>query len=393
MSSTAIRTLREDGLRDFFESIYQFGLWRLAETKTVQGPITDRCIDEDHLSKTAERSINYGSTEQIRVSHPICTQNSDDFSELTGTYEVSRPSVYEINDAELLGPYALTLTENGEYIFANALDRTMGLSLTVLETAISKFPNRGYPEQQPIESAVSLVGPFVRTYFHWFVDYLPRLSGVEAYERATDEEPAVVYPKDPPSWLLDSLSLLVDEDRLIEWHEDRCRVGSLIVPSVRRSSSHQVFSTDALEWVRNKILEEVRPSSDGPNRIYISRDDAKERRVENETAVLDLLSEYGFQRFTLSELSFREQVRLFHGAEFIVAPHGSGLTNVLWAENSQVVELFGDLVPRMFFTMVSQLGHDYAAVFGEQVGPDIQIDATELRSTIECALHSRNLSH
>ena len=391
MSLTLIRTLREESLRDFLGSIYQFGVWRLAETETVQCSITDRCVDEDHLSKISNRSIRYGSPEQIHISEPICTHRSSDFFDHTGTYEIPEPSVYEVDNTKLVGPHALTLNKNGEYIFANASDRPMGLSIAVLETAISKLPERSYQEEQSIGSAVSLVGPFVRNYFHWLVDYLPRLSGVEAYERVTDKKPTVIHPKDPPSWLLDSLSLLIEEDQLSEWHENQSHVESLIVPSVRRgaaNSSNQVLSTDALEWVRKEIINGIQPSSEGPNRIYISRNDAKERRVQNESAVVDLLSEYGFQPFTLSELSFREQVRLFYDADCIVSPHGSGLTNMLWTEESQIIELFGDLVPRMYFTMAGQLGHEYAAVLGEQIGPDIQIDTTELRSTIECVLSS-----
>jgi hypothetical protein len=389
VSSTPIRTLREGGLRDFLGSIYHFGVWRLAETETVQDSIMDRCIDEDHLSRLSARSIRYGSGEQIHVNDPVCTHGLGDFFDLSGRYEIPELSVYEVEDVKLVGPHALTLSNTGEYMFANASNRRMGLSIAVLETAISKLQNWGYQEGRTIESAVSLVGPFVRNYFHWFVDYLPRLFGMEAYERETEEKPTVIYPKDPPSWLFDMLSLLVEEDRLVEWDESECHVKSLVVPSVRRgttASSNQVFFTDALEWVRNEVLTRIQPNHEGPDRIYVSRNDAKERRVENESGVVDLLSEYGFQPFTLSELSFREQVRLFYDAECIVSPHGSGLTNMIWTEDSQIIELFGDLTPQMYFTMANQLGHEYAAVFGEQIGPDICIDITELRDTVECVL-------
>lgn len=133
-------------------------------------------------------------------------------------------------------------------------------------------------------------------------------------------------------------------------------------------------------------MNRIQQDSEGPDRLYISQNDAKERRVQNENAVVDLLTEYDFQPFTLSELSFREQVNLFYDADCIVSPHGSGLTNMLWTENSKIIELFGDLVPQMYFTMANQLGHEYAAVFGEQTGPDIRIDLPELRDTVECVL-------
>jgi len=389
MYSTSIRTLREEGLRGLLEAIYQFGIWRVAEADTVQRRITGRCVMEDQLPAVAERSISYATAERVQVDGPVYDRGTGDFSGVAGTYRLPEPAVYEIKNARLVGPHALAETQDREWILANASGRVMGLSVAALETEISKRVRRGFQRCTEVESAVSLVGPFARNYYHWFVDYLPRLWGLEAYERATQEAPAVIYPNDPPAWLTDSLSLFISEDRLIKWHGQQSLVGSLVVPSARKSTvtqSDQAFSTDAFEWIRNHVVGAIEADVGDPDRIYISRNDANERRVRNEADVIQLLSEFDFRPYTLSELSFRDQVRLFQGAECVVSPHGSGLTNILWAEEAAVIELFGDLTPRMYATMAGQLGHDYAPVFGEQVGEDIRMDLSELRDTVEHVL-------
>lgn len=50
--------------------------------------------------------------------------------------------------------------------------------------------------------------------------------------------------------------------------------------------------------------------------VYISRSDADSRRVINEEELLDELKQMGFEPYTLSELDFEEQVRLFLSSRY-----------------------------------------------------------------------------
>jgi hypothetical protein len=87
-----------------------------------------------------------------------------------------------------------------------------------------------------------------------------------------------------------------------------------------------------------EVSADGRPS---PRRIYVSRNDARLRRVVNEKAILPTLEALGFERVTLSGLPIGEQVRLFRHAEAIVAPHGAGLAHIAWCKpGTKVVEFF-----------------------------------------------------
>jgi capsular polysaccharide biosynthesis protein len=98
-------------------------------------------------------------------------------------------------------------------------------------------------------------------------------------------------------------------------------------------------------------------------RIYISRNDAQERRVDNEQDVMGLLGAYGFRLVRLSELSLAEQIALFRSAEAVVGPHGAGLVSTLYCRpGTKVIELwplgFRHVSP--FWNIASLAGLNYA---------------------------------
>ena len=83
---------------------------------------------------------------------------------------------------------------------------------------------------------------------------------------------------------------------------------------------------------------------DGENcakRIYVSRDDARLRRVLNEKSFMPKLESRGFQRAILAESPIAKQVALFRQAEIVVAPHGAGLAHIAWCKpGTKIIEFF-----------------------------------------------------
>jgi hypothetical protein len=78
-------------------------------------------------------------------------------------------------------------------------------------------------------------------------------------------------------------------------------------------------------------------------RIYISRNDARLRRVLNEKRLLPMLEALGFERAVLGDLPIARQVALFRQAEIVVAPHGAGLAHIAWCKpGTKVIEFFPD---------------------------------------------------
>jgi len=79
----------------------------------------------------------------------------------------------------------------------------------------------------------------------------------------------------------------------------------------------------------------------GTKRLYITRKNAHSRNIINENLVVDLLFSLGFEIVELELLNVLDQIKLFSQAEVIIAPHGAGLTNLVFCTpNTKVLEIF-----------------------------------------------------
>ncbi|WP_309224501.1 glycosyltransferase family 61 protein [Halomicronema sp. CCY15110] len=124
---------------------------------------------------------------------------------------------------------------------------------------------------------------------------------------------------------------------------------------------------DYLDFFRSSVLP------DRPRRkeklVYISRKLSgrnSKRCVLNEDDLLLKLESYGFQRYHLEDMSVQEQINLFYDASFVVSPHGAGLTNIIFSDGLNVLELFPLKCSRPHYEYLSKtLNHNYIPWFPE----------------------------
>jgi hypothetical protein len=94
-----------------------------------------------------------------------------------------------------------------------------------------------------------------------------------------------------------------------------------------------------------------------------------------------------FERYTLEEMALADQIRLFSGAEVVVAPHGAGLVHLLFGRDLSVVELFPEhKIPHHYYCLAEMLGFDNASLVNERVEDGMLVDPEQLRATIESVL-------
>jgi capsular polysaccharide biosynthesis protein len=113
---------------------------------------------------------------------------------------------------------------------------------------------------------------------------------------------------------------------------------SAIVPSYSQDCVN--FSPYLIGFI-NQFFPQEKNNRDSANKIYISRKGT--RRVLNEMELINCLKKFGFKTILLEELDVQSQVEFFRNAEYIVAPHGAGLTNLAFSnkKNKKIIELFG----------------------------------------------------
>lgn len=177
-----------------------------------------------------------------------------------------------------------------------------------------------------------------KNYYHFIVDCCLRFVDLDAVGALTDRT-TILCHREPTKWQRMYLELLgVGDDRLAVCNNDMTRVNNLLISASRRQRF--AISPQAIASFNTRIRAGVdltgAPTHD---KFYISRSMTKLRQVTNEDALSTFLKERGFQVIHLENMSAVEQIALFSNAKTIVAPHGAGLTNLIYANAPNVVEL------------------------------------------------------
>ena len=130
------------------------------------------------------------------------------------------------------------------------------------------------------------------------------------------------------------------------------------------------------QWVADFLRREFLPKSGieefsekgSSKRIYISRSQAGMRRIVNEEKLIATLSQnFGFQAIILESMPFSEQIATLAGAQVVVAPHGGGLTNLVFCRpGTKVVEIFSPhYINACYWLLGHQVGIEYYYFLGE----------------------------
>jgi len=101
------------------------------------------------------------------------------------------------------------------------------------------------------------------------------------------------------------------------------------------------YAKGAYMFIRNVLMPYIiRKDVGNYKRIYVSREKASKRKINNEAELVKHLEKYEFHVIYLEHHDSMNQMAYFHNAEIIISPHGAGLTNILFCkENTRVIEI------------------------------------------------------
>lgn len=356
----------------------------LFNKKIVEDTVTTWSVTRADHSEVAERVWHFGTAEEFVFERPTSTDTLPaEIERKIGTIRISRPFVSEFLDVSMAGKEGIPFVNNRP-ILENSIGPRYQLPLNFVKHLHSKTTSSRSSKEE-IDTAVSFVGPWARGYYHWFSDYLLRLDGLRRYETAFGIEPTVIIPQNPPTWAKDSLRAAgIPESRWKQWDGEQTRINRLIVPSLRRETpitagkKGYTFSPSAYRWLAEEIKETIEPDSTRRRRIFISRQKADSRRIENRREVMQELSERGFEKYILEDMTFEEQVDLFNNSDCIVAAQGAGLTNMIYATETTVVTLFGKDINSCYPVLADGLGFDNAVQMCTASGLDLRVDTDKL---------------
>ena len=397
-------------------------------------PLRGRLLNRETLrsrASEAERLWDGAQQAPVTVEAPTGTEVPKPLAETTGTYDPERPFVAEVEDARVLGERGIGLADDEVVLeTTNASRMYLYFALENLYDAIeagrsTRDAYRSYravvhgasslelPDSidgTPPETAAIML-PHWRSYYHWVIEYLPRLRMLERYETETGRRPTLLVPPEPKPWIRETLRLCGwGPDDCTEWIWPEARIERLVVPSHRNQfvSPHDSHFGDDFNpapedarWVAERMRSNVDGLDPGEgsldagafsSRVYVSRRDTGTRRVADEAAVLDALEPLGFESYALSELSIPDQIRLFAHADAVVGPHGAGLVNLIHCEDAAVFEFFPeDHVQPYYFSLARQLGFEYDCAVYPSRDDETVVDPENLRERVAAFLDRSGL--
>lgn len=187
-----------------------------------------------------------------------------------------------------------------------------------------------------MEKSIYISDRYVANYYHFMMLMLTQL-------RTLDFVPDTIYIEHKNiRYVLEILSMLFPNSRIISAIE--CPQGCLSKPShfdlTLDDHDKNIKEYTFLINLFNPHIKSYIPNKNYSKKIYISRSDTARRRIENETEIVDLLTNNGFENIVLSKLSQIESMYIFSNADIIIGGHGANLTNLIFCKpGTRVIEI------------------------------------------------------
>lgn len=129
-----------------------------------------------------------------------------------------------------------------------------------------------------------------------------------------------------------------------------------------------------------------------PEKIFICRVRASNRRRYNEQELLNLAQKYGFEPIYPEELPIDEQINIYHRAKVIIAAAGAALTNLIFSQHDcKLIILCGSkLATSIFSSLILVNGGQVIELYNDRKSKgyqgDFHINLIEFENTIKSVL-------
>ena len=237
-------------------------------------------------------------------------------------------------------------------------------------------------------------------YFHWMFDIVIRMDLLRrsGWISVVDK---FVFSRCDKKFHRETLEALqIPSEKVIESRfYPQIKAEKLVVPSFTIKQGGMRSRKWGCEFIKKLFLkpENLSRFSIQGERIFISRKLASWRRVVNEDEVVLFLEKFAFTSLSLESFSIAEQAVIMAKTKFIIAPHGAGLTNLVFCHSgTKVIEFFSPKYITPIYWRISSLCHlSHYYLIGENFEhdnsgkepwkPDILVDVKKLEKIMKLA--------
>ncbi len=198
------------------------------------------------------------------------------------------------------------------------------------------------------------------------LDVLPRIELIRQAGLNFNDIDYFVFHAPQALFNKETLNILgIPSEKIIDTKDyPHIQASKLIVPSIVGGYRGTKWS---INFLKSNFLASENKNSFDCERIYISRRKATRRRIANEKEVFNILQQHDFKEVMLEDLSVSKQAEVFFNARIIFAPHGGGLTNIVFSQAAtKLIEAFApDYINPVYWQISSQCNLDYYYLIGE----------------------------
>lgn len=197
---------------------------------------------------------------------------------------------------------------------------------------------------------------YYENYYHWLCEILPRLY--VTLKAFPGKKPALLMHSKQPRFVREYLGLFeglrvtgLEDDELARAPEVH-----FTSPVARPLAYHEALMRELSAWLCERLEDPAQTLA--PEKIFITRKNARYRITHNEAQIQAWLEGKGFTALAPENYSVREQMNLFKNARIIIGSHGAGFSNLIFARSC---ELIVDIIHRehpqdCFYNLAAALG-------------------------------------
>jgi len=244
---------------------------------------------------------------------------------------------YYFSETEVIGR-GILLNKLGEVIIESTIAQKLYLKKL---TSNHLILFRKLIPLKKINKAIVLSNQLDDNYFHWFMECMGRLAFVP---NDLVKNSKIILQYNSPSFQSEALSVffgIKQADILYKKKFKRIKIEKTLIPTnpITITKDTYIYNPSVIRKLNSIALDLARLNKNKKN-IIISRRGATQRRILNDKVLLKKFKSFNFQIVFLEDLNILNQINLFANSNIIIAVHGAGLTNLLFAKNPTIIEFF-----------------------------------------------------
>lgn len=327
-----------------------FPAWFLDELRNV----LPRTMELSNLTANNCDTVPLGEAGELALTSPAAQSASWSISKNFSSRSERMPEMYVVrgNHATHYVSHWLNVSWSNDGVIGPRKDQSARFFINFLQDA--------QPQNLPGRTFLGVVRGS-NGYAHWLLETFPKLLALIEAGEDIDKIDQFVFLNASENFHKGTLKELgIGPERVIATKIRQERIFNTeefsIVSDLR---VNRVASVNVYDMICS-FFGLPRDNRPGKRKLFISRSKAIRRRIINEDEVFAFLEPFGYELVRMEDFDVRQTARMMAEAKAIIAPHGAGLANIVFASpGTKVLEMFNAQYTNGYWKIANQKNLQY----------------------------------